>query len=188
MHVCVGGGTWSVHVFTDVCVYRNQRSSLSVFISWPTPYFLRGGRSLHYFCLTNLDRLANLHCLCLHSIAITSVLCHAWHFMCCWSLNSSSHAFKWGKHFPIRAVFRAHSTFTSKTTGLCIIMYWCYCMLRLLARNHWLRISPRPVLGIDINMNWDLFASVFSDLIPLQILQEMYIMTFPKIEYLLLYV
>lgn len=37
-------------------------------------------------------------------------------------------------------------------------------------------------------MNWDLFASVFSDLIPLQILQEMYIMTLTKIEYLLLYV
>lgn len=49
---------------------------------------------------------------------------------------------------------------------------------------------PKAYIG-DIHKyeyKYELFASVFSDLIPQKILQEMYIMTLPKIEYLLLYV
>lgn len=49
---------------------------------------------------------------------------------------------------------------------------------------------PKAYIG-DIHKykyKYELFASVFSDLIPQKILQEMYIMTLPKIDYVLLYV
>lgn len=121
----------------------------------------------------NSDRLGKLQdqgyaCLCLLSTEITSVLCHALHFMWSWALNFSSHAcmasivLTGPSPQPIaHSLLRNGSLYYS-------VLEWLWPRtsgIQSLVKNF-----PKACMGICINMNWNILIPVFSDLIPRKLL------------------